>query len=145
LTWLCALFVLALAVTAPSRAAVLPEDRSDILYHSFDGGGVTIDGPAVLVRKQLAEKVSLWGNYYVEMVTSAAIDVVTPGSPYTEERTEQSIGADYLHDRTTLSLAHTRSTESDYEAETTAFGISQDFFGDLTTLSLGYSQGDDIV
>lgn len=138
------LFMLAFFAGTVS-AAVLPEDRTDVLYHSFDGGGVTIDGPSVLVRKQFADKVSLWGNYYVDMVTSASIDVITQGSPYTEERTEKSIGADYLHDRTTLSIAHTRSVESDYEAETTAFGISQDFFGDLTTLSLGYSQGDDIV
>lgn len=140
-----ALLVIVFIAGAAAHAAVLPEDRSDVLYHSFDGGGVTIDGPSVLVRKQFAEKVSLWGNYYVDMVTSASIDVVTQGSPYTEERTEKSVGADYLHDRTTLSIAHTRSVESDYEAETTAFGISQDFFGDLTTLSLGYSQGDDIV
>ncbi len=137
--------VLAIFASTTTQAAVLPEDRSDALYHSFDGGGVTIDGPSILVRKQFAEKVSLWGNYYVDMVTSASIDVVTQGSPYSEERTEHSLGADYLHDRTTLSLSHTRSVESDYEAETTAFGVSQDFFGDLTTLTLGYSQGDDIV
>ena len=45
-----------------STAAVLPEDRLDILYHSFDGGGVTIDGPSVLVRKNIKETVSVYAN-----------------------------------------------------------------------------------
>ena len=36
------------------QAAVLPEDRADVMFHSYDGGGVTIDGPSVLVRKDIA-------------------------------------------------------------------------------------------
>ena len=138
---LLSLYWLSVAV----HAAVLPEDRVDVLYHSYDGGGVTINGPSVLVRKDVANKVSVWGNYYVDLVTSASLDVVTQGSAYTEERTETSVGFDYLHDRTIMSLSYTQSTESDYEAETVGFGISQDFFGDLSTLSLGYSQGNDTV
>ena len=39
-------------------AGVLPEDRADVLYHRYDGGGVTIHGPSVLVRKKMAEKYS---------------------------------------------------------------------------------------
>ena len=34
-------------------AAVLPEERADLLYHSYDGGGAEIDGPSLLVRKNL--------------------------------------------------------------------------------------------
>jgi len=128
-----------------TNAAVLPEDRTEVLYHSFDGGGVTIDGPSVLVRKDIADKVSVWGNYYVDFVTSASLDVITQGSPYTEERTETGGGIDYLRGRTTMSLSYTQSSESDYEAETVGLGISQEFFGDLSTISLGYSQGNDTV
>src|SRR5690606_13330154 len=40
----------------PGAAAVLPDDRADVLYHRYDGGGVTIDGPSLLVRKKLKEK-----------------------------------------------------------------------------------------
>ncbi len=129
----------------PAQAAVLPEDRADALYHRYEGGGVTVDGPSVLVRKDIANKVSVWGNYYLDMITSASPDVLTQGSPYTEERTETSAGVDYLHSRTTMSLAFTNSSESDYDAETVSFGISQDFFGDLSTVSMGYSQGNDII
>ena len=49
-------------------AGVLPDDRSDILYHLYEGGGVEIDGPSVLVRKSVAKSVSLSANYYVDMV-----------------------------------------------------------------------------
>ncbi len=33
-------------------AQVLPEDRADALYHSYDGGGVKITGPSILLRKK---------------------------------------------------------------------------------------------
>ena len=131
----------AAALSCAVRAGVLPEDRADLLYHSYDGGGVTIDGPSLLVRKQFADKFSASANYYVDRVTSASIDVVTTASPYTEERTQYSLGLDYLHDRWLLSLGYTSSEENDYSASTFSVGVSQDFFGDLTTLSLGYSLG----
>jgi hypothetical protein len=60
----------------PAQAAVLPDDRADVLYHRYEGGGVTIDGPSVLVRKKFAEKYSVSANYYVDMVSSASIDVM---------------------------------------------------------------------
>lgn len=127
-------------------AAVLPEERGDLLYHRYDGGGVTIDGPSLLVRKNFAETVSVSANYYVDSVSSASIDVVASGaSRYTEERKEYSLGADYLYDKSLISAGFTNSSENDYEADTFFFNVSQDFFGDLTTLSIGYAQGNDTV
>ena len=64
-----------------AHATVLPEERADVLYHLYDGGGVQIDGPSVLVRKQVGKSVSLVGNYYVDVVSSASIDVITTASP----------------------------------------------------------------
>lgn len=139
------LLALLLWVSPTSRAAELPEDRLDVLYHAYDGGGVTIDGPSLLVRKSVKEKVSLSAHYYVDLVSSASIDVLTQGSPYSEQRVEYGVGVDYLADRTVLSLNYTHSDEDDYEAHSVAVGVSQTFFGDLTTLSLGYSHGDDTV
>ena len=132
-------------VGGQASGAVLPEDRADVLYHSYDGGGVTIEGPSLLVRKQFAGRFSASANYYIDNVSSASIDVVTTASPYEEERTQYSLGLDYLRDRSILSLGLSKSTENDFEAETFSIGISQDLFGDLTTVSLGYSLGDDIV
>jgi len=128
-----------------AQAKVLPEDRADALFHSYDGGGVTIDGPSVLVRKAYKDKISVWGNYYVDMISGASIDVEATASKYSETRTELSVGADYLYDRTLLGIGFTRSEEDDYDANTFRASLSQDFFGDLTTLSLGYSYGDDTV
>lgn len=132
--------------TATAQAAVLPEERADAMFHSYDGGGITIDGPSVLVRKNFKETVSISGNYYVDNISSASIDVLSSGaSRYSEERTEYSLGASYLYDKSILSAGYTNSDESDYEAETFYFGISQDFFGDLTNITFGYALGDDEV
>jgi len=145
-TAIAAWLLASLCLPLVSLAGVLPEDRADVLYHRYDGGGVTIHGPSVLVRKKMAEKYSISANYYMDMVTSASIDVEMSGaSEYKEERTQYSLAADYLRGKTTYSLNFTSSEENDYEAETISFGISQDLFGDLTTISLGFSRGADTV
>ncbi len=144
LLFLFSLFFLSIYASI-SSAAILPEERADALYHSYDGGGVTIDGPSVLLRKNVGEKFSFSGNYYVDMVTSASVDVLATASEYTEERTEYSFGVDYLNDRTIMSLSYTNSSESDYDANTIGFNISQEFFGDLSTLTMGFALGDDTV
>lgn len=126
-------------------AAVLPDERTDLLYHSYDGGGVEVNGPSVLVRKHTSTNSSIFYNYYVDHITSASLDVMIGGSKYEEERTEQSFGIDYLHGRTTMNLSYTDSAENDYNAGTFSFSISQDFFGDMSTLEMGYSNGSDDV
>lgn len=138
-------FMVLFVYSSTSLAAVLPDERMDAMVHSYDGGNVEVSGPAVLIRKNAGSSVSLMYNYYVDNITSASIDVEIGGSPYEEERTEQSLGVDYLNGKTTMNLSYTDSTENDYEAGTFSFGISQDFFGDLSTVSMGYSYGTDSV
>ena len=140
-----AMLLLMLLLSSVSHAAVLPEDRADVMYHAYDGGGLQVDGPSVLVRKGYKDKVSVWANYYVDMITSASIDVVSTASEYTEERKEKSVGFDYLRGKTFMGLSYTNSEESDYSADSWRFGISQDFFGDLTTLGISYARGADTV
>ena len=139
----CTALLLLLPLVA--RSAILPEDRADLLYHSYDGGGVTIEGPSILVRKQVGDSFSVSGNYYVDSVTSASIDVITTASPYNEERTEYSASMDYLRDNVTISTAYTQSEENDFKAKSLHLGISQEIFGGLTTVTLGYSRGWDTV
>lgn len=140
-----ALFSALLLVQAPVLAAVLPEDRADVLYHSYDGGGAEISGPSILVRKKFSEHASATFNHYVDNVSSASIDVITRASPYQEERTENSLSVDVLHEKTLMSIGMTRSSENDFDATTLSMNISQDMFGDLTTVSLGYALGDNTV
>jgi len=141
--FLMALICLGMSLT--SFAAVLPEDRADVMYHGYDGGGLQVEGPSILVRKGYKDKVSVWANYYVDMITSASIDVVSTASEYTEERKEKSVGFDYLRGKTSMGFSYTNSEESDYSADSWRFGISQDFFGDLSTLGISYARGSDTV
>lgn len=142
-------FVLLMVAFQPAifsvSAAVLPEDRTDMLYHRFEGGGVVIDGPSILIRKSFKDTVSIAVNNYIDNVSSASIDVVTTASAYTEKRVENSVSVDYLRDKTVLSINYGQSDETDYSARTAGFNYTQDFFGDLTTISAGYSQGWDVV
>ena len=136
---------LLLVTAGAATAGVLPDDRGDALYHMFVGGGVEITGPSILVRKKVGKSVSFVGNYYVDMISSASIDVVTTASPYTEEREQMSLGMDYLRGNTTMSIGMTTSEESDFSAKSYNFRVSQDMFGDLTTLTLAYSLGNDEI
>lgn len=146
-SYIAQIFLLVLLATAltSANAVVLPEDRADVLYHSYDGGGAEISGPSILIRKKFNEKVSASFNNYVDNVSSASIDVMTTASKYSEERDENSLNLDYLHNKTLMSIGYTQSDESDYQANTINLSFSQDFFGDLTTLSMGYALGDNTV
>ena len=134
-----------LALSA-ATADVLPEERVDTLYHYYNGGGVQIDGPSILVRKNIEDTVSVYGNYYVDSISSASIDVVTTGaSEYSEERDEYSVGLDFLHEDTMMSVSFTDSAENDYKARSLNFGIAQEIFGGMTTLTMGYGRGSDKI
>ena len=137
--------LLGLLAASTGNAAVLPEDRADVMYHRYDGGDVTIQGPSILVRKSIGDSVSVVANYYVDMISSASIDVVTTASPYKERREQKSLSVDYLHGKSLYSVGYTNSEENDYSADTAFFSVSQDLFGDLTTVTLGFSRGWDVV
>lgn len=128
-----------------AHAAVLPEDRTDLLYHYYDGGGVTVNGPAMLVRTRVGDSVSVTGHYYVDMVSGASIDVITTASPYNDTRNEYGVGIDYLHQNSIMSMRFTNSTENDYTADTYSLGVSHELFKGLTTLSMGFGQGHDTI
>lgn len=144
-TWAIAILYAVFGISLPLMAAILPEDRFDILYHRYEGDQVKVDGPSILGRKAFGKHTSLYANYYTDAVSSASIDVRTYASPYTEDRTEYSFGADLLFDTTTMAVGFTNSEENDYSSDTYHFGVSHTMFGDLTTVSLGFSYGDDEV
>jgi hypothetical protein len=140
-----AIALLALGATGV-RAAVLAEDRADMMYHRYQGGGITVDGPSVLVRKKFGESLAATANYYVDNITSASIDVVVSGaSQYKERREQKSLALEYLRGKTTYAASYVNSKENDYKASTYSLSVSQDMFGDLTTVSIGYSQGLDKI
>jgi hypothetical protein len=134
-----------LLAVGPVRAVELPEDRADLMYHYYDGAGTKASGPALLVRKSLADKVSLSGGYYLDMVSNASIDVVTTASPYKENRNEQTLGLDYVYRDALITLSGSNSSEPDYKAKSAGIDVSQEVFGGMTTISLGYTRAWDKV
>jgi Protein of unknown function (DUF3570) len=132
-------------VGTPASADVLPEDRADAMYHNYDGGGITIQGPSVLVRKKVGDSLSFTGSYYEDLISSASIDVKLSASPYHETRKQEGGSVDFLHGKTIYTAGYIHSREPDYEANTSYFSISQSMFGDLTTVSFGYRRGWDNV
>ena len=144
LIWIIA-GILVMTATLPLTAAILPDERIDTLFHYYNGGGITVQGPALQASKQVGNHTSLSAKYYVDSISSASIDVVTSASQYTEKREEYSVGTTYLRDKSTLSLNYNNSKENDFVANSANINISQDMFGDLTTLHMGYSKGWDAI
>jgi hypothetical protein len=134
-----------LLATGHTQAAELPEDRADLMYHSFNGGGVDAFGPALLVRKNILNKVSLFATYYADIVSNASIDVVTTASPYDETRNEYGFGLDYAVRDSLITLAASHSKEPDYIADAFNIDVSQDVFSGMTTVNLGYTYASDDV
>ncbi len=129
-----------------ARAEVLSEDRSEGMYHRYDGGGVTVQGPALLVRKEFRNKLSTALVYYRDSISAASPDLHIAGaSPYEDARDEIGVSAEYLYENALLNTSYTYSDESDYRANTLSFGSLFEVFGGLTKLSMGFSRGWDRV
>ncbi len=130
---------------AGARAADLPENKAEALFHAYTGGGVKAFGPAFLVRKSIFDKVSLTGTYYVDAVTNASIDVVTTASPYRETRHEFGLSADYVYRDAQITVGAMTSHEPDYVANTGSIDVTQEVFGGMTTIAFGFTRVSDTV
>lgn len=138
-------FASGLLAIGGAKAVDLPGDSGEAMLHMYDGGGVKANGPAFLVRKSLADKVSLSAQYYVDMVSNASIDVVTTASPFKETRKAYDFGLDYVVRDTTLKLGLNNSDEPDYKVGGYSVDVTQEVFGGMTTVAMGYSRASDKV
>src|SRR5277367_1756693 len=129
----------ALSLICVAGAAVLPDDRADLFYSTYKGGGMDITGESVLVRKKFSENFAVEANYFVDKVSGASIDVLSQASVIKDERKQKTLSVDYIHDKTQYNVSYSNSTERDYISNTTHASLSQDMFGDLTTVSLGFT------
>ena len=72
---LCRLAAVAtLSMMCVAGAAVLPDDRADLFWSSYKGGGMDITGESVLVRKKFSENFAVEANYFVDKVSGASIE-----------------------------------------------------------------------
>lgn len=139
------LCVIPLLGCAAAQAGVLPDNRADLLLHRYEGGGVSIQGPSLLVRKNFRDAVSLAASYDLESISDASIDAVTEGGAFKAVRRQFSLSADVSHGKSTYSGGYLGSTENDYRARTAFLSVSQDMFSDLTTLSFSATRSWDEV
>ncbi len=135
----------ALLLVRATSADVLPDDRADIFYSKYSGGGMDITGESVLVRKKFGENFAVEGNFFIDKVSGASVDVLSNASVIKDERKQKSLSLDYIRNKTQYNLSYTQSSERDYISDTTHFSLSQDMFGDLTTVSLGFTESRDKV
>jgi Protein of unknown function (DUF3570) len=135
----------ALLLVRATSADVLPDDRADLFYSKYSGGGMDITGESVSVHKNITDNFALEGNYFIDKVSGASVDVLSQASQIKDERKQKTITAEFIHDKTTYTASYINSAERDYISNTVSFSLSQSMFGDLTTLNLGWSHTHDTV
>ena len=131
--------LLLLAQGAVAVAGVLPDDRADVFWSQYSGGGMNIRTESASVQKKITEDLGVSAEYLIDKVSGASVDVLSNASVIRDERHQKSVNVQYLRDKTTYTLGFTNSSERDYISNTPHFSISQDMFGDLTTITLGFS------
>jgi len=131
--------IAALLLVRSTSADVLPDNRADVFWSKYSGGGMDITGYSATARAKITENFAVEANYFVDKVSGASVDVLSQASVIKDERKQKSGTLEYLHDKTTYTASYTSSVERDYISETASFSLSQDMFGDLTTVTLGFA------
>jgi hypothetical protein len=131
--------IAALLLVRSTSADVLPDNRADIFYSKYSGGGMDITGYSATARAKITENFAVEANYFVDKVSGASIDVLSQASVIKDTRKQKSGTIEYLRDKTTYTASYTSSVERDYISDTASFSLSQDMFGDLTTITLGFA------
>jgi hypothetical protein len=131
--------IAALLLVRSTSADVLPDNRADVFYSKYSGGGMDITGYSATARAKITENFAVEANYFVDKVSGASIDVLSQASVIKDTRKQKSGTIEYLRDKTTYTASYTSSVERDYISDTASFSLSQDMFGDLTTLTLGFA------
>jgi hypothetical protein len=137
--------VAALLLIRSTSADVLPDNRADVFYSKYSGGGMDITGYSATARAKITENFAVEGNYFIDKVSGASVDVLSSASPIKDERRQKSGTLEYLHDKTTYTASYMSSVERDYISETASFSLSQSMFGDLTTVTLGFARTENTV
>ena len=137
--------VVTLLLIRATCADVLPDDRADLFYSKYSGGGMDITGESAALNKKFTENIAAQVNYFVDHVSGASIDVLSQASQIRDERIQKSGTLEFVHDKTTYTASYTGSVERDYRSDTASIAMKQDMFGDLTTLSMAFANSVDKV
>ncbi|MDP9064670.1 MAG: DUF3570 domain-containing protein [Pseudomonadota bacterium] len=139
------LLIGAVALMRVANASVLPDDRADVFYSRYSGGGIRVNSESVLVRKKITGNLAVEGSYDIDHISGASVDAVSGASVIKDERHQKTARVEYVHDQTTYALSYIGSTERDLRANTVNLSLSQLMFNDLTTLTLAFGRTGDSV
>jgi len=128
-----------------ANADVLPDNRADLFFSKYSGGGMDINTYTASARAKFSDQFAVDYSYLVDKVSGASVDVLSNASVIKDERKQNSVTFTFVHDKTTYALSYSNSKERDYISNTPSFTLSQDMFGDLTTVTLGFSRSRDEV
>jgi hypothetical protein len=131
--------IAALLLVRSTSADVLPDNRADVFWSKYSGGGMDITGYSATARAKITENFAVEANYFIDKVSGASVDVLSQASVIKDERKQKSGTIEYLRDKTTYTASYTSSVERDYISDTASISLSQDMFGDLTTVTLGFA------
>jgi hypothetical protein len=134
-----AAIIAALLLIRSTIADVLPDNRADVFYSKYSGGGMDITGYSATARAKITENFAVEANYFIDKVSGASVDVLSQASVIKDTRKQKSGTLEYLHDKTTYTASYMSSVERDYKSDTASFSLSQSMFGDLTTVTLGFA------
>src|ERR1700742_3544193 len=129
-----AAMIAALLLVRSTSADVLPDNRADVFWSKYSGGGMDITGYSATARAKITENFAVEANYFIDKVSGASIDVLSQASVIKDTRKQKSGTLEYVHDKTTYTASFINSVERDYKSDTGSFSLKQDMFGDLTTL-----------
>ncbi|HMH87295.1 MAG TPA: DUF3570 domain-containing protein [Steroidobacteraceae bacterium] len=138
-TFARAAVIAALLLVRSTIADVLPDNRADVFYSKYSGGGMDITGYSATARAKITENFAVEANYFIDKVSGASVDVLSQASVIKDTRKQKSGTLEYLHDKTTYTASYMSSVERDYISDTASFSLSQSMFGDLTTVTLGFA------
>ena len=131
--------IAALLLIRSTIADVLPDNRADVFYSKYSGGGMDITGYSATARAKITENFAVEANYFIDKVSGASVDVLSQASVIKDTRKQKSGTLEYLHDKTTYTASYMSSVERDYKSDTASFSLSQSMFGDLTTVTLAFA------
>src|ERR1700744_3708718 len=83
--------IAALLLARTAAADVLPDDRADVCYSKYSGGGMNITGYSALVRKKVTENFAVEANYFVDKVSGASVDVLSQASVIKDTRKQKTL------------------------------------------------------
>jgi hypothetical protein len=134
-----AALIAALLLIRSTIADVLPDNRADVFYSKYSGGGMDILGYSATARAKITENFAVEANYFIDKVSGASVDILSQASVMKDTRKQKSGTLQYLHDKTIYTASYISSVERDYISDTASFSLSQSMFGDLTTITLGFA------